>query len=161
MNIRYAHTNIVAKDWERLADFYTKVFDCVPKPPKRNQSGNWLDKGTGLTNAALQGVHLTLPGEGENGPTLEIYQYANIIDSEKPAPNRKGLGHLAFEMDNVVDVLEKALEEGASKIGEISEHFVEGVGRIRFIYIYDPEYNIIELQSWDRNSNSNTTDNER
>lgn len=148
MKIRYAHTNIIARDWRRLADFYIRVFDCRPKPPERNQSGAWLERGTGVSNAALQGLHLTLPGHGAEGPTLEIYQYQKIIDSDKPVPNSKGLGHLAFEVDNVYEILEKALELGATKIGEISENMVEGVGKIQFIYIYDPEHNIIELQSW-------------
>ncbi len=148
MKIRYAHTNIVAKDWQRLADFYVKVFNCIPKPPKRNQSGKWLDKGTGVINAALQGMHLSLPGYDRNGPTLEIYQYADIIPTDQPAPNRQGFGHLAFEVDDVAEVLEKALEAGANRLGEISEHHVKGVGKIQFIYISDPEHNIIELQSW-------------
>lgn len=148
MKIRYAHTNIVAKDWERLADFYIQVFDCKPKPPKRDQLGSWLERGTGVKNAALQGMHLTLPGHGSDGPTLEIYQYTNIIDAPKPSSNSKGLGHLAFEVDNVHEILDKALNNGATKIGEISENTVEGVGKIQFIYIYDPEDNIIELQSW-------------
>lgn len=149
MKIRYAHTNIVANNWEKLSDFYIKVFDCEPKPPKRNQSGLWLEKGTGVKNAALKGMHLSLPGHGTDGPTLEIYQYEEVIESPKPRPNSKGLGHLAFEVDNVYDILEKALAYGAEKIGEISKNTVEGVGKIQFIYIYDPEGNIIELQSWD------------
>lgn len=149
MKIRYAHTNIIAYNWETLADFYIQVFDCKPKPPKRDQSGLWLDKGTGIKDAALQGMHLSLPGYGSNGPTLEIYQYTNIISSVKPVPNSKGLGHLAFEVDNVHEILDKALNHGATKIGEISENTIEGVGKIQFIYIYDPEDNIIELQSWD------------
>lgn len=149
MKIRYAHTNIVARDWELLADFYIRVFDCKPKPPKRNQSGAWLEKGTGVRDAALEGMHLALPGYGDDGPTLEVYQYKQVIDSQKSGPNSKGLGHLAFEVHNVYEILEKALTHGATKIGEISENMVEGVGKIQFIYIYDPEDNIIELQSWD------------
>jgi predicted enzyme related to lactoylglutathione lyase len=31
--MRYVHTNIVAEDWRRLADFYAKVFGCTPVPP--------------------------------------------------------------------------------------------------------------------------------
>ena len=73
--MKYVHTNIISKDWRKLADFYTTVFECVIVPPERNQSGDWLSKGTGVPNAHLRGAHLRLPGYGENGPTLEIYQY--------------------------------------------------------------------------------------
>ena len=27
---RYAHTNLIARDWRRLVDFYQTVFGCVP-----------------------------------------------------------------------------------------------------------------------------------
>ena len=148
MPIRYAHTNIIAKDRKRLCDFYIKVSDCTPNPPERNQWGAWLETGTGVKNASLEGIHLSLPGYENNGPTLEIYQYKQVIDAVRPVPNQKGLGHLAFEVDNVEEVLKKALLHGATKIGEISENYVEAVGRIQFIYLYDPEHNIIELQSW-------------
>ena len=46
--MRYAHTNIAAKDWEKLSDFYIRAFDCTMKPPKRELSGDWLDQATGL-----------------------------------------------------------------------------------------------------------------
>jgi predicted enzyme related to lactoylglutathione lyase len=26
--MKYAHTNIIARDWEKLAQFYIDVFDC-------------------------------------------------------------------------------------------------------------------------------------
>ena len=62
MKIRFVHTNIVAKDWKRLAAFYQKVFNCKMLPPERNQKGKWLDKGLGLPKAHLKGAHLLLPG---------------------------------------------------------------------------------------------------
>lgn len=149
MIIRYAHTNIVAKDWRKLVGFYTEVFHCEAVPPERNQSGAWLEKGTGVKNATLQGMHLRLPGHGSDGPTLEIYSYAEMIPQPPSAANRQGLGHLAFEVDDLEACLRIALEKGASKRGEISHTTVAGVGTIHFIYIADPEGNIIELQHWE------------
>ncbi|MEM1121387.1 MAG: VOC family protein [Bacteroidota bacterium] len=148
--MKYVHTNIISDDWRQLADFYTKVFNCQPVPPIRNQQGDWLDNGLGLKNAHLQGVHLRLPGWGDNGPTLEIYSYNKMEDKLPTVPNRKGYGHLAFEVDNVAEVLGKLLESGGSKQGAISGKKVKGVGYITFVYAKDPEGNIIELQNWDR-----------
>jgi len=37
--LRFVHTNIVARDWERLAEFYVRVFGCTPVPPERCLSG--------------------------------------------------------------------------------------------------------------------------
>ena len=46
--MKYAHTNIAARDWKALAEFYCAVFNCRIKPPERSYSGEWLDQGTGV-----------------------------------------------------------------------------------------------------------------
>lgn len=148
--MKYVHTNIISEDWQKLADFYINVFDCQPVPPARDQSGDWLDKCTGVSNAHLKGMHLRLPGWGENGPTLEIYSYGAMEDNLATIPNRKGFGHIAFEVDDVAEVLENLLAHGGSKQGEITRKMVEGVGYITLTYAKDPEGNIIEIQNWDR-----------
>ncbi|MFZ5652735.1 MAG: VOC family protein [Bacillota bacterium] len=40
-NIKYVHTNIVARDWKKLSQFYIDVFDCKPVYPERDLSGDW------------------------------------------------------------------------------------------------------------------------
>ena len=112
------------------------------------QSGDWLDKGTGLKNAHLQGVHLKLPGHGLHGPTIEIYQYEKIEDNLPTTPNRKGHGHIAFEVEEVRNTLQNIINNGGHELGEIVERAIEGVGQLTFTYVKDPEGNIIELQSW-------------
>ncbi|GAB5406338.1 MAG: hypothetical protein Aurels2KO_45690 [Aureliella sp.] len=146
--MRYAHTNIVTRDWRRLAQFYCDVFACRPIPPERNQSGAWLDRGTGLANAQLSGVHLRLPGHGEQGPTLEIYQYGTTIDNSPTAPNRVGFGHLAFEVDDVAMARQEILDHGGKDVGTIATTTVEGVGILTFCYMSDPDGNLLEIQSW-------------
>ena len=149
--IRYAHTNIISLNWKKLVDFYVKVFDCEIIPPIRKQSGKWLEKGTGVKNASLQGAHLLLPGHGKNGPTLEIYQYENSENREATMPNQKGFGHIAFEVNNVEEILKNIELNGGNRLGEITKKEVQNVGEITFIYVRDPEDNLIELQSWRKN----------
>ncbi len=146
--MRFAHTNIVSIDWKLLVDFYVKTFNCKIVPPFRNQSGAWLEKGTGLKNANLEGAHLLLPGYGEKGPTLEIYQYENIENQNPVSPNKRGFGHIAFEVESVELVLEVLERNGGRTSGEITRRKVDGVGEITFVYARDPEGNLIELQSW-------------
>ena len=57
---KYVHTNLVAKDWKALANFYERLFGCSPMPPERDLSGGKLEAGTGLPGAHLRGVHLRL-----------------------------------------------------------------------------------------------------
>ncbi|MAU70787.1 MAG: glyoxalase [Pseudozobellia sp.] len=146
--MKYVHTNIISIDWEKLAAFYIKVFGCKIVPPIRNQSGKFLEKGTGVKGAKLQGVHLALPGYDGDFPTLEIYQYNEIENQAPVAPNKRGFGHIAFEVGNIKNVLEKVLKNGGTKCGEITEKEIKGIGTIIFIYVRDPEGNLIELQNW-------------
>ena len=148
MATKYVHTNIIASDWKRLADFYKTVFGCRPVPPERNQSGAWLERATGVSGAALRGVHLRLPGYGEHGPTLEIYAYAEMKEKPSPAANRQGLGHLAFSVADVDAVRTEVLARGGRDLGSVTETDIEGVGTLRFVYVTDPEGNILELQHW-------------
>lgn len=148
--MKYVHTNIVSKDWKTLVDFYIKTFQCKIVPPIRNQSGKWLEEGTGLTGAHLEGAHLLLPGYGESGPTLEIYSYKNWEQQSPVAVNKRGFGHIAFEVESVEDTLSDLLKNGGSKSGEVVKRIIEGIGEITFIYARDPEGNLIELQSWNR-----------
>ncbi len=149
MAIRYAHTNIVARDWRKLARFYQEVFGCIPLHPERNQAGAWLERGTGVKGAALQGVHLRLPGCGDRGPTLEIYSYVTMLEKPEPTANRQGLGHLAFEVADVQNALAEVLAHGGKSLGETVAREVPGAGRLTFVYATDPEGNILELQRWD------------
>lgn len=149
MKARYKHTNIIARDWRALASFYQDVFGCVLVPPERTLSGAWLDKGTGVPNAAVSGVHLRLPGHGDAGPTLEIFEYTQERARPATAANRQGLSHLAFEVQDVRQAQAKVLEHGGSRVGEIVSSEVRGVGLLTFVYLADPEGNIIELQRFE------------
>ncbi|MBT6954748.1 MAG: VOC family protein [Candidatus Jacksonbacteria bacterium] len=145
--MKYVHTNIIAKDWKLLSDFYINVFDCKPVLPERNLKGDWLEKGTAVKDASLQGVHLLLPGFGEDGPTLEIFQYQENEGKPECVANREGFGHIAFSVDNVEVGLKKMISAGGSKLGEIVKKDF-GKGTLIFTYAKDPEGNIIELQTW-------------
>ena len=37
--MKFVHTNIAAKDWKSLSQFYITVFDCRVKPPERKYEG--------------------------------------------------------------------------------------------------------------------------
>jgi predicted enzyme related to lactoylglutathione lyase len=145
---RYVHTNLIARDWKKLVRFYSEVFGCEPKGPERDMSGAWLDHLTSLRNAYLRGVHLRVPGYGDGGPTLEIFNYDQLIDGELPAANRVGFGHIAFGVDDVDQALQAVTAAGGSTVGEIVTTQVDGVGVLRVVYARDPEGNIIELQKW-------------
>ena len=88
---KYVHTNLIAEDWKRLATFYERVFGCVPLLPERDLSGEWLEAATGVPQARIRGMHLRLPGYGDEGPTLEVFQYNRQMDPSKPVANPASL----------------------------------------------------------------------
>jgi predicted enzyme related to lactoylglutathione lyase len=151
---RYVHTNIVAHDWKRLSDFYIGVFGCTPVPPYRDLSGPWLERATKVRKARIQGIHLSLPGFGASGPTLEIFQYTPEGEKTVKGIHTPGISHIAFSVSDVNAALERVIEKGGSPLGETVNVRITDAGEITFVYAKDPEGNIIELQKW-------TTDTDR
>ena len=148
INARYVHTNLIARDWKKPVRFYGDVFGCIPKGPERDLSGRWLDRVTSLSAARLRGVHLRLPGYGDDGPTLEIFSYDDMPDTRLPMPNEPGFAHVAFAVDDVEKALETVISAGGGSVGEIATTEVDGVGSLQVVYARDPEGNIVELQKW-------------
>ena len=145
---KYVHTNLTGRDWRGLVRFYCDVFGCVPKPPQRDLSGEWLEQLTDLPKAHLTGMHLSLPGFGPDGPTLEVFSYEVMNRATMPVVNEPGFGHLAFLVDDVDAALAAVRSAGGSAVGDVSTTHVAGVGKLRVVYARDPEGNILELQNW-------------
>lgn len=145
--IKYVHTNLIAKNWKSLAEFYIKVFNCKAIQPERNLSGEWIDKITGIPSVNIKGVHLELPGT--NGISLEIFEYLPEDTREiNRKINQKGFGHIAFHVDSVNDILEKVQTNGGKQLGKLIEKNYEGIGLLTAVYVTDPEGNFIEIQNW-------------
>ena len=145
---KYKHTNIVAKDWRKLADFYQNIFGCTEVPPERACGEKWVERCTSVPGATIEGVHLRLPGYDDNGPTLEIFQYNNAENRPETAINRPGFAHIAFEVEDVEAARNEVLVAGGTCVGELVKVDITNAGKITFIYMTDPEGNIIELQKW-------------
>jgi predicted enzyme related to lactoylglutathione lyase len=148
ISAKFAHTNLIAENWQRLSQFYQGVFNCVPVPPERHLRGHDLERGTGVAGSEVHGVHLRLPGYGEEGPTLEIFSYTVVASGQRPAINRPGFAHIAFAVSNVVEAQETVIQAGGSKVGDVVTLQLSTGAKVTWCYVRDPEGNIIELQSW-------------
>ena len=144
--MKFAHINLIARDWKKLSRFYTDVFGCEPVYPERDLKGEWLDRLTGIQGTHLTGIHLKLPGY-EDGPTLEIFQYdPPLLRTESHRINSQGFGHLAFKVDDVAGMMDRILEAGGKNYGKMVETEIPGAGVLTVVYMEDIEGNIIELQ---------------
>jgi predicted enzyme related to lactoylglutathione lyase len=145
---KYVHTNLIARDWKKLVQFYCEVFGCNPKGPERDLSAAWLDRVNSVPKARLRGVHLRLPGYDDDRPTLEIFSYDRLIERGLPQANECGFGHIAFAVDDVDEALQAVIAAGGGAVGEAATAEVKSVGLIHLVYARDPEGNIVELQKW-------------
>jgi predicted enzyme related to lactoylglutathione lyase len=148
MNAKYVHTNLIARDWQKLSQFYLDVFGCAVVPPERHYKGSDLERGTGIYGSEVHGVHLRLPGCGNEGPTLEIYSYSKCEQGIPPAVNRPGFAHIAFSVPDVEEARRIILQAGGQPVGEVVTLQTISGDRVTWCYVRDPEGNIIELQSW-------------
>ncbi len=152
MKTRLAHVSITAKNLDRLREFYEKALGFAEARPERAFSGGWLAKGTGVPGASIKRVHLRPPGSGPDGALLELIEYPNpIYDDTHPAANRTGLRHIAFETgspDETAKLRDVIIENGGRALGEVSEKEIGGLGTVTFVYMADPEGNIVELLNW-------------
>ena len=146
MNARFAHTNVIAKDWRSLAAFYVRVFGCEILAPERDYRSRELDAGTALKDAHLTGAHLRLPGETKS--TLEIYSYDALVDRPPTRIDRPGFGHIAFEVEDVRAALTEVKANGGGAVGEIVTLTTKTGAKVTWVYATDPEGNVVELQSW-------------
>ena len=146
--MRYAHTNIIAQDSAKLISFYKEVLDCKSIGETRNLREAWLDSMTGIKNSHIVGEHLCLPGYDDKHPTLEIFSFDEMIVDKNHQINRCGIAHIAFEVENVAETLNKVLKAGGGQIGELVSAEYEDGRKAQFVYATDIEGNIIELQSW-------------
>lgn len=148
LQARYVHTNLIARDWQKLSEFYRSAFGCTVAGPERDLSGPWLQEATGVPGARIRGVHVRLPGWGPQGPTLEIFAYDTGHEGTTASVDRPGFGHIAFAVDDVEEAVGVVIEHGGRRIGKTATGEVPGAGRVTFVYLADPEGNIIELQKW-------------
>jgi catechol 2,3-dioxygenase-like lactoylglutathione lyase family enzyme len=119
-----------------------------PRPTRAGLPGSNPGGGNGRSRSGLRGVHLRLPGHGDEGPTLEIYAYDREEPALQPAANRPGWGHIAFAVDDVAGAQEEVLAAGGSAIGEVVTVEPADGRRVTWCYVTDPEGNIVELQAW-------------
>jgi predicted enzyme related to lactoylglutathione lyase len=125
---RFVHTNLIAQDWRRVAQFYERVFGCRRVPPERKLRGKWLEDSTGIPNAEIHGVQLLFPGYSEEGPRLEIFQYNHEEERQGTAVNRPGYAHIAFAVEDVEAARDAVIAAGGGSVGEIVSTDIPGPG---------------------------------
>ena len=94
------------------------------------------------------GAHLRLPGGGESGPTLEIFQYDELEAHPATTVARPGWGHIAFQVPDIAAALDVVVAAGGARFGEVVTFRTADGRHVTWCYASDPEGNLVELQTW-------------
>jgi catechol 2,3-dioxygenase-like lactoylglutathione lyase family enzyme len=139
------HINIVVSDIEKAKDFFVTI-GLVPNPDREgNIGGPWIDKVTKLKDASGYYCTLTIPGAQTN---LELIHYDSPKSKTafpKSKPNQLGLRHLAFEVENIEEIVSKLKKKGVSFFSEIQDYKESNK---KLCYFYGPDGIILELAEY-------------
>ena len=134
---------MVARDTNRIAEFYKTVFGCDDIRPRKTLSGERISRGNGVPDSEIYCAWLSLPGVDE--AFLEIHQHKNTIDRLTPLANEPGYGHLSFEVGDIQATFAAVIKAGGEPLGEVTDLGTTEAPCL-VIYMRDPEGNIVELE---------------
>ena len=132
------HTGFVVSDLERAVEFYRDVIG-MEVTSRYERTGPGVESVVGYKGAHLQ---VALMGAG-GVHALELIKYHSPAPAERPTSERSVLGasHLAVQVDNIVEMFQAAVDNGATSLNPPTEG---APGRIA-CYMQDPDGNWIEL----------------
>lgn len=141
--MKFSHVNMIARDTDKLADFYKTVFGCDDLYARKDLSGEAISKCNGVPDAEIYAAWLSLPGV--DGTFLEIFQYKNTHDRPTPLVNQPGYGHISFEVEDIQATYDAAINAGGAPLGEV-KNFGTEEAPLFYVYVRDPEGNVVELE---------------
>ncbi len=142
MILKFRHVGLVTNDLEKMINFYTKVLNFKVKNIFEISSSDF-QKGIDIKDAKAKMAHLTY-----NDFEIEIFEFNHKYNrnNELSYANYPGYRHIAFIVDNIESFYKKLINENVSFISEpITVMEPENVKGYKFVYLKDPEVNIIEL----------------
>lgn len=144
--VRFDQVKFIVRDIESLIAFYVETLQCSVVWGPAKLEDPVLNTAIGVSREALVTLAmLALPGQAQDGLILELYKLEGAGVAWRHSP---GQGHIAFEVEDVDDVVAGVMEAGGATLGEIVDWEAPSGNRARFVYMLDPEGNIIDL--WGR-----------
>ncbi|MCG8535434.1 MAG: VOC family protein [Pseudomonadales bacterium] len=114
--IRFIHVNINSPNWSKTAAFYQSAFSAQPTGFTRDYEGAYISALTGVPGAAVQGIHIALPGYSKGGPTFEVFTY-NQPSHREPLGNEDiGRVRTEFITSNLALVVGRVKSAGGTII---------------------------------------------
>lgn len=135
----FVHIGLVVEDLDETTRFLSVLgFDCG-KPSVF--SGDWIGRIIGLEDVEVEVLMARGPDGSDVFEVVRFHSPSATAQEPAPAPNRPGLRHVAFKVDDVRGVVDRVREAGWDTIGEI----VDYESTFLLCYVRGPEGLIVEL----------------
>ena len=141
---RLRHIALVVKNKENIIDFYTNILGFQLRDRYIIKSAD-IRKGIGLPKAKAKGAHLIIPSSDVE---LELFEFEKNIEkkSEEYIASHPGFRHIAIVVETLKETYEYLKNKNVSFISEpICVNEPDCFKGFKFVYMKDPEGNIIEL----------------
>ncbi len=147
--MRIDHINIVCSDIDKSKEFYINVIG-LHDIFKVDLEGKWLESLTSFNQPKAKCIFLQ--PESKNC-TIELLEYQNpktlITNPHVQTLNTEGIRHIAFEVDDIFKVYEKALNHGVEFISKPIQVPLDIVPRGKLLcYLKAPDNVILELAQY-------------
>lgn len=135
----YVHTGVVVDDLEAVSGFFSLLgLDCSAP---FTAEGEWVDRIVGLDGMQVEGVMVRTPDGTDALELVKFHAPPAEADPQPAPPNRLGIRHIAFAVDDMAATLETIRAAGWDTIGEV----VDYQGMFLLCYVRGPEGLIVEL----------------
>jgi catechol 2,3-dioxygenase-like lactoylglutathione lyase family enzyme len=141
--VQFHQTKFLARDIDALASFYEEALGCETVVPVQKIDDEEVARGIGVPGADVTLTILRLPGRGPHGPVLELYSLSG--GDQATWAHEPGQGQIAFEVEDLDRAVAEFKDAGGAELGEIVEWEAPSGSRARFVYLRDPEGNIVDL----------------
>ncbi len=137
------HINVVVSDLDEAKSFFIQLGFTVGD--ESELSGEWISSIVALPNVRARYVTLKLPGTETN---LELIEYINPPserDINMGKANQMGFRHIAFEVENIDEIVQDLKDKGIKFISSI--HAYPKTGK-RLVYFWGPDRILLELAQY-------------
>ena len=137
------HINVVVSDLDEAKSFFIQLGFEVGD--ESELSGEWISSIVALPNVSARYATLKLPGTETN---LELIEYASPPSERDPnmgKANQLGFRHIAFEVEDVDEIVQDLKDKGIKFISSI--HTYPKTGK-RLVYFWGPDGILLELAQY-------------
>ncbi|NCC21834.1 MAG: hypothetical protein EOM26_05140 [Alphaproteobacteria bacterium] len=134
------HVNIVVSDLNKSVAFYERLgFDTVHRDILE---GRWISDIVGLPDVKGEYAKLKFPGTETALELMQYFRPEGGADPQAGEPNRKGLHHMAFRVENIEEIVGRLKGASVTFFSDIQEY---APAKKKLVYFYGPDNVVLEF----------------